>query len=264
MKYLKYNLLLILLSLSFLCFTLSRKKVVIYSIGDSTMAQYDQQEEDKYQGGKDYPLRGWMMMMPDFFNDNVVIHNAAVSGRSTKNFREEGYWKKVIDSVKPKDYVFIQFGHNDEKTDSVHHTDPKTTFRQNLINYIVEVKQKRAYPVLITSITRRKFDDKGILVDTHGEYVTVVRELAHDMKIPLIDLAKKTSGLIQSLGPEESKKLFLNVDSNKYTRLPNGKHDNTHLNVYGATRVSALAAQCIQELHLPLARYLIKSKLDNK
>ncbi|MDB5133381.1 MAG: lipolytic protein family [Mucilaginibacter sp.] len=264
MKYLKYNLLLILLSLSFLCFTFSRKKVVIYSIGDSTMAQYDQQEEDKYQGGKDYPLRGWMMMMPQFFNDDVIIHNAAVSGRSTKNFREEGYWKKVIDSVKPKDYVFIQFGHNDEKTDSIHHTDAKTTFRQNLINYIVEVKAKQAYPVLITSIARRKFDDRGILVDTHGEYVTVVRELAHDMKIPLIDLAKKTSELIQSLGPEESKKLFLNVDSNKYTRLPSGKHDNTHLNVYGATRVSALAAQSIQELHLPLARYLIKSKLDNK
>src|SRR5690606_34992080 len=122
-------------------------------------------------GGKNYPLRGWMMMMPQFLKDQVIVHNAAVSGRSSKNFRTEGHWKKVLDQIKPGDYVFIQFGHNDQKKDdTARYTIPETTFRQNLTRYINETKAKGAHPVLFTSIARRNFVN-GKLVDSHGDSV---------------------------------------------------------------------------------------------
>jgi len=197
-----------------------------------------------------------MMMMPQFFKSNVEIKDEAISGISSKSFRDEGAWKKVIDAVKPGDYVFIQFGHNDEKPDSANHTDARTSFRQNLLNYVNETKAKGANPVLFTSIARRKFDANGKLEDTHGDYVTVVRELAKEINVPLIDLNKKTGELVEHLGPEESKKLYLYIEPGAFTQLPEGKKDDTHLCVYGATKVAELAVQGIRKEHLGLAKYL--------
>ena len=145
----------LMITLSLLAFTHQKKKITVFSIGDSTMAWYDVEEWSIRNGGENYPLRGWMMMMPQFFNKHVEIKDEAISGISSKSFRDEGAWKKVIDAVKPGDYVFIQFGHNDEKPDSVNHTDARSTFRQNLLNYVAETKAKRAFPVLFT-IGKRK------------------------------------------------------------------------------------------------------------
>src|ERR1044072_6988713 len=192
MKQFSIKFLLVALTLVFLGFIPAQKKITIFSIGDSTMASYDVEEWSKRNGGKNYPLRGWMMPMPQFFNQNVTIKNAAISGISSKSFRDEGAWQKVIDEVEPGDYVFIQFGHNDEKPDSANHTDARTTFRQNLMNYIKETKAKGGYPVLFTSIVRRKFNANGKLEDTHGNYVVVVRELAKELNVPLVDINKKT------------------------------------------------------------------------
>lgn len=245
-----------MLSLASLSFISFHKKITIFSIGDSTMASYDIDDLSKKYGGKNYPLRGWMMMMPQFFNNHVKIENAAISGISSKSFRDEGAWKKVIDQVQPGDYLFIQFGHNDEHSDSVSHTEPRTSFRQNLINYITETKAKGAYPVLFTSIVRRNFDNNGHLEDTHGDYVTVVRELAKEQNVPLIDLNKKTGDLVQSLGPEDSKKLYLYFEPGAFGNIPEGKKDDTHLCVYGATKVAELAVQGMKELNLGLVKYL--------
>ena len=235
---------------------LKQDKISIFSIGDSTMAEYNIEKLSAQYEGENYPLRGWMMMIKQFFSDQVSINNAGVSGRSSKNFRSEGHWKKVIEKIKPGDYLFIQFGHNDAKTDTLRYTEPSTSFRQNLINYINEAKAKGAFPILFTSIPRRSFDKEGNLVDTHGDYVTVVRELAEEMHIPLVDLNKKMANLIQELGPEESKKLFLYLNPGQFKKIPEGKQDDTHLNVYGANQVAELAAQGLKELNLPLSRYL--------
>ena len=232
------------------------KKITIFSIGDSTMADYDINEWSKNNGGKNYPLRGWMMAMPQFVKKDVIIHNAAISGISSKSFRDEGAWQKVIDQVKPGDYVFIQFGHNDEKPDSASHTDARTSFRQNLINYVSETQSKGGNPVLFTSLVRRKFDANGKLVDTHGDYVTVVRELAAELKVPLIDLNKLMGDLVQQMGMEESKKLYLYIDSGLFTKLPEGKKDDTHLCEFGATKVAQLAVKEVKRLKLPLGSYL--------
>jgi len=234
------------------------KKITIFSIGDSTMADYDINEWSKNNGGKNYPLRGWMMAMPQFVKKDVIIHNAAISGISSKSFRDEGAWQKVIDQVKPGDYVFIQFGHNDEKPDSASHTDARTSFRHNLINYVSETQSKGGNPVLFTSLVRRKFDANGKLVDTHGDYVTVVRELAAELKVPLVDLNKLMGDLVQQMGMEESKKLYLYIEPGLFTKLPEGKKDDTHLCEFGATKVAQLAVKEVRRLKLPLGNYLKK------
>jgi len=234
------------------------EKITIFSIGDSTMADYDINEWSKNNGGKNYPLRGWMMAMPEFVKKDVIIHNAAISGISSKSFRDEGAWQKVIDQVKPGDYVFIQFGHNDEKPDSASHTDARTSFRHNLINYVSETQSKGGNPVLFTSLVRRKFDANGKLVDTHGDYVTVVRELAAELKVPLVDLNKLMGDLVQQMGMEESKKIYLYIEPGLFTKLPEGKKDDTHLCEFGATKVAQLAVKEVKRLKLPLGSYLKK------
>ncbi|MDB5121884.1 MAG: lipolytic protein family [Mucilaginibacter sp.] len=229
----------------------------VFSIGDSTMCNYDIAQLSKDNGGRNYPLRGWMMMMPKFFDKHVLVHNDAVNGKSSKNFRTEGYWKKVIDSVSAGDYVFIQFGPNDMSKDTNRHSDPRTTFRQNLINYITEVQAKGAYPVLFTSVTKRHFDAKGNLKETFGDYVQVPREIAHERNIPLVDLNKLTRELVQRLGPKKSKKLYLFIKPGKFTQLPNGLQDSTHLCAYGAKQFAKLAADDLKQTKLlPLADYI--------
>lgn len=230
------------LFLLFLCWK-NDHKLTIYSIGDSTMCNMPTTDN--------FPGRGWMQMIAPFFDSQTTINNMAASGRSSKSFRGEGKWAKVIAKVQPGDYVFIQFGHNDEKPDTLRHTDAETTFRQNIINYVNEVKAKNAHPVLFTSITRRRFDKSGKLIDTHGKYVSVIRELAPELNVPLVDLNKKTTEMVQELGPEESKKLYINVGPGVTPKLPKGRNDDTHLCIYGATKVAGLAAQELKALNLP-------------
>ena len=244
--------------LIFLYSFIEANKVTIYSIGDSTMCDYDQLYLNGF-GGDNYPIRGWMQMMPQFFNEEVVIKNMARSGRSSQSFREEGYWQKTIEQVKPGDYVFIMFGPNDEKDDSLRHTDPHSTYRQNLINYISETKAKKGIPVLFTSITRRKFDKSGTLLpNTFESYVEEVRRVAKEMKVPLIDLNRKSRELVQQLGPEASKQLYVYIEPGKFTKLPKGKKDDTHLSAEGATAIAQLAGEGLREIKSPLAQYLVK------
>ncbi|WP_235012665.1 rhamnogalacturonan acetylesterase [Pedobacter africanus] len=239
----------------FIGFKSGQKKITVYSIGDSTMCDFAPAYLSQF-GGENYPIRGWMQMMPLFFKDNVVVQNAARSGRSSKSFRTEGHWKPVLEKLKAGDYVFIMFGANDQKADTARHTDPATTYRQNLLNYIEETKAKGAYPILFTSLVRRHFGKDGKLTDTYGEYVTAVQQLGAATGVPVIDLNKKSADLVTSYGPEESKKLFLYIEPGKFSKLPQGKKDDSHLCVFGATEIARLAAQGLKEIKSPLAAYL--------
>jgi lysophospholipase L1-like esterase len=225
-------------------------KHTIYTIGDSTMANKELQGNN--------PERGWGQVLSQFFVENLIIDNRALNGRSSKSFIDEGLWKGVLDNLKPGDYVFIQFGHNDSKPDSAKHTEPHTSYKANLIRYIKETLSKGAHPVLFTSIVRRKFDNTGKLEDTHGDYLLVVRELAKEMNIPLIDLEQKTRKLIEKLGPEESKKYYMWIQPGISEKFPKGSQDDTHLNEKGATEVVQLVLEGIKELHLELESYIKK------
>lgn len=235
------------------------RKLHIFMIGDSTMANKD------IRDGK--VERGWGMMLRNFFSDDVVVDNHALNGRSSKSFITEGHWKKVISQVRPGDYVFIQFGHNDEKKDTARHTDPGSTFDDNLRMFVKDTRLRGGIPVLFNSVVRRNFansqtavedDDKrdnsskqlvegDTLVDTHGDYLLSPLNVAKEMGVPFIDANKITRDLEQGLGPEGSKKLHVWYKPGEIKSLPEGRQDNTHYNICGAYTVAGLLADAIAE-----------------
>jgi len=221
----------------------------VYMIGDSTMADKPNPETN--------PERGWGQLLPQFFDDQVAVHNFAVNGRSTKSFIDEGKWGAVLGKLKAGDYVFIQFGHNDEKAeDTTRYTDPRTSFRRNLERFVTEARAKGATPVLFTPIVRRKWNAQGNLEDTHGAYPSAVREVAKNLRVPLIDLQPLTENLVRGTGPEGSKRLYVWVAAGESKMYPEGRQDDTHLSVLGATSVARLAAFSLRETSLPLAQHV--------
>ena len=203
------------------------------------------------------PERGWGMALPLFFSDNVVIENHARNGRSTKSFLAEGRWASVYDKLKPGDYVFIQFGHNDEKkADTSRFTDPRTEYRTNLLRFVTEARSKGAIPVLMAPVARRHFNKDGEPELTHGDYPAVVRELAAEQNVPLIDAEKSSTQLLAKYGVEGSKKLYDWAGPDLFSAAPGGKKDDTHFNSFGAIKIAQLVVADIKELNLPLAKFL--------
>lgn len=243
----KQLLLLLLLTPCTFGFQLQNRPVHLFMVGDSTMADKDPKAE---------PERGWGQALQALFDDTVKVSNHAVNGRSSKNFISEGRWQIVLDNLQPGDYVIIQFGHNDQKTDEARHTDPQTTFKINFEKYVTDTRAKGAFPILCTSIVRRKFDEARMLVATHGEYPDAVRQVATEFKVPLLDLQLRTKNLISELGPEKSKSLFLYAPPGAYANRPNGVQDDTHLNPEGAGAVARMAVEEMKALKLPLADHL--------
>jgi lysophospholipase L1-like esterase len=224
-----------------------QKPIDVYMVGDSTMSN---------KKAEVYPETGWGQVFDQFFNEQVTIHNHAVNGRSTKSFITEGRWQLVLDSLKAGDYVFIQFGHNDQKDkDSTRYTEPYGTYSQNLEKYVRESREKEATPILLTSIVRRKFDESGKLIDTHGEYPEAVRQIAERLEVPLIDLQQITAAMVQQLGDEPSKELYLWTEPTDH--YPEGRQDDTHLRVAGALTVAELVAAELTEFPLDLAEYIV-------
>ncbi len=239
-----------------LAFQLPQPVVRVFMIGDSTMA-------DKPLAGN--PERGWGQLLPQFFSNEVIIRNYAVNGRSTKSFLKEGRWDSVLKYLQKDDWVFIQFGHNDQKIeDTNRYAAPQTTYRDNLTRFVKEARAKGANPVLFTPVMRRKFDGKGQFVDQHGQYPDVVRAVAKEMNVPLIDLHQSSQALIESQGVEGSKKLFLWKDPKHFAAAPEGKRDDTHFSEYGAAQVASLVCAEIKSKNIGLARHLKPSAHPEK
>tara|TARA_R110002050_G_scaffold286121_2_gene436300 strand:+ start:33668 stop:34405 length:738 start_codon:yes stop_codon:yes gene_type:complete len=227
----------------------SQKKTTLYLIGDSTMADKKDPNEN--------PEKGWGQVLPAFLNEHIIVKNRAVNGRSSKSFRTEGRWQKILDSLRSKDFVFIQFGHNDQKAkDSTRYTNPYTQYRYNLERYVKETREKGATPILFSSITRRNFNEHGVLVDTHGAYPLVARLVADDLKVAFIDLQVLTEQLEIAYGVEGSKKLHLHLEPGENAYKPDGVVDNTHLSLTGANLVANLALQEIKKQHLKFKKYM--------
>lgn len=233
----------------------------VFMIGDSTMANKDT------TGGKQE--RGWGMVLQQYFDNHVVVDNHAVNGRSSKSFIGEGRWDKVLAKIKPGDYVFIQFGHNDEKPQPERHTDPGSTFDDNLRKFVNETRSKGGIPVLFNAVVRRNFalkvqkndDDEKLrnldaksgnnvlegdtLYDTHGDYRFSPANVAKEMGVVFIDANAITHELEQGLGREASKKLHMIFAPGEHPSLPNGRWDNTHYNIYGANQVAVLLIKAV-------------------
>lgn len=235
----------------------------IFVIGDSTAANKD------ISGGKQE--RGWAMALQSYFDDNIRVDNHALNGRSSLSFFREGRWQKVLEKIRPGDYVIIQFGHNDEKAGEKRHTDPGSTFDYMLARYVRETREHGGTPVLMSCVVRRNFaqkpakndDDEALrnttfkdapkvvegdsLVDTHGLYRIAPRDVAERMNVHFVDANKITHELEQSMGVEGSKKLHMWFLPGQEPSEPKGKQDNTHYSIYGAHRVARLLADALCE-----------------
>jgi lysophospholipase L1-like esterase len=225
--------------------------VVVYLAGDSTMAA---KSADKR------PETGWGEYLQSRFDESrVVVENHAQNGRSTKSFIDEGRWQAIVDKLKKGDYVFIEFGHNDQKKeDPKRFADANTDYRANLARFVRDVRAKKAFPVLLTPVVRRRFNEQGEFYDTHGAYPDAVRAVAAELKTPLIDLHRRSEALVKSLGIEASKKLFLILREREHPNYPKGSDDNTHFSAFGAEQMARAAAEGLRETKIELAKHLIK------
>jgi pectinesterase len=229
---------------------IAKDPVTVYLAGDSTCAI---KQPDKR------PETGWGEMLPQYFDSKKVkIDNRALNGRSTKSFIAEGEWKKIIDALKPGDYVFIQFGHNDESKDKGERYSTPEEFKKNLVKFITEVRAKKGFPVLMTPVMRRRFNEKGEFYDTHGEYPDLTRAVAAEYKVPLIDMHRKSEAVIKRYGEEGSKKLFMILKEGESPNYPKGLDDNTHFQPLGAEEMAKCAAEGIRETKLKLRKFLKK------
>ena len=267
----RINLVLLAFALLLFLAAMPDKTTTIFIIGDSTAANKN------ISGGKQE--RGWGMALQSYFDDNIIVDNRALNGRSSLSFINEGHWNKVLESMKPGDYVIIQFGHNDEKDQATRHTDPGSTFDYNLAKYVRETREHGGIPVLMNCVVRRNFfvqapeiaDDEllrtstfkdGIkmvegdsLIDTHGLYRVAPRDVAQRMNCHFVDANQITHDLEQGLGTEASKKLHMWFLPDTEPSEPKGKQDNTHYNIYGAHTVARLLADALCEEIPVLKKY---------
>jgi lysophospholipase L1-like esterase len=224
------------------------RPMTIFLAGDSTCA--DKLPEKR-------PETGWGEMFGKHFKDGKVrIENRAMNGRSTKTFISEGRWQKILDDMQKGDWVFVQFGHNDSSKEKGERYAPPEMYRANLIKFIDEIKAKKGNIVLLTPVVRRRFDKDGKFYDSHGEYPDIVRSVAKDKMVPLIDMQKKTEALVVRYGVEGSRILFLQLKPDENPNYPKGVDDNTHFNPKGADEAAALVVEGVREEKLKLRKLL--------
>lgn len=219
----------------------------LFIAGDSTATD---------QSSGKYPFAGWGQMVSHALNSGMAVANHARSGRSSKSFIDEGRLNQIGRKLRPSDYLFVQFAHNDEKAGSGG-TEPFSTYKQYLRQYIDEARRRSAYPVLVTPVHRRFFDESGRITNTHGDYIAAMRQLANEEAVPCLDLADKSKRYFEQLGEQNTKAIFMWTEPGEYPALPEGTRDNTHFSQRGGIEIARLVAECIRESAIePLKSYL--------
>ena len=246
----------ILAAIAALLLCLSASAQTIHLMGDSTCA-----DKDLSNGNLE---RGWGMQFANFLDDSIKVINFAVNGRSTKSFITLGHWDKVKAAIKPGDYVFIQFGHNDEKeTDPVRYAPAWGLYQDNLRMYCRTVREMGATPVLLTPLLRRLFVDGEPDMTNHGDYPAAMRQVAAEMGVELLDITEISAEWLRSLVDEASRPYFMWIPKGVYAFCPEGKEDNTHTKANGARAVAGLVCDAIRQSSLDeLKRHLLASPPD--
>jgi len=238
-----------------------------FIVGDSTACIYG--NDDDYA----LPRAGWGMYLEDYLNDNIEIVNLALAGRSSKSFTKEDNYQTLLNEMEEGDFLIIQFGHNDEKNTKEEdilnrYTDPKGdkdtegSFRNSLYeNYIKPAQEKGVYPVLLSPVSRRKFDDNKMIVDTHGDYDDAVVKLALELNIPFVDMTTITAEYYNNLGFKDSKALHALYNDRNKGELG---YDNTHFNHYGARVIAGIFAKALENTDYELKKYVNDSYFTSK
>lgn len=209
----------------------------VFLAGDSTMAKKLPEKR---------PETGWGEMLQAWFPDReVLVVNHAMNGRSTRSFIAEGRWDALLSAVSPGDWVFIQFGHNDQAKSKPDRYTPPEVFKANLERFVADVRGREATPVLLTPVVRRRFDENGAFYDSHGAYPGLVRDVAGATGADLIDLHGDSMAFLEEYGAERSKDLFLWLEPGESSNYPDGLEDNTHFSPKGARVVASLVMRGI-------------------
>ncbi|HEY1140524.1 MAG TPA: rhamnogalacturonan acetylesterase [Lysobacter sp.] len=236
------------LSLALITSAHAASPVTIHLAGDSTMSI--KRDEKR-------PETGWSEFLAQQFSPGaIVVDNRAMNGRSTRTFIEEGRWQALIDATKPGDVVLIQFGHNDQSVEKPDRYTPPMDYARNLQRFVADVRAKAATPVLLTPLARRRFDEEGRVVASHGEYPDLVRVLAAREHVALIDMERRGTAVLQEAGVENSKALFLWLAPGEHMNYPQGVQDNTHFSPKGAQRMAREFAAALRESDVALSQRL--------
>ena len=227
------------------------KQKKIWLCGDSTIA---------IKQTSAYPETGWGMPFAYLWDSTIQVNNLAKNGRSTKTFINEGLWQQVLDGAGEGDFVLIQFGHNDESEEKKdRYTNPED-FKANLNKFIKEARALKATPILLTPVSRRKFDEAGIAKETHQVYSRLVKDVAVAENVLFIDLDSKSRALYQDFGKDNSTILFLHLKAGEHPNYPDGKIDNTHFSELGARLIAQLVLKEIRALNTSLNEHVIVPK----
>lgn len=251
MKFQKSGLLLISALFLAVILALTPRPTHIFMAGDSTMANkpYFRNVTDSLTGEpiQEQNLeRGWGQFLGKYLNENIIVRNMAKNGASTKSFRAQGLWDKLLSEMQKGDFVIIQFGHNDSSLTKSSRTTA-AEYKANIERFVDEVRAKGGKPILCTSVARRKFVDAK-LVDTHGAYPEIVREIAKVKQVPMLDLQKSTSAWLAAEGEQKSNAFFHKLAKGVSRSYPYGLDDNTHFNEAGASKVAELFVEGISEI----------------
>lgn len=225
---------------------MTQQERVVFIAGDSTAAAKSPEKR---------PESGWGEHLAQHLRPGIRVLNYAVNGRSTKSFLAEGRLAEIERQLKPGDYLFIQFGHNDQKQeDPERYTDPEKLYQENLALFVKTARGRGAHPLIFSSVSRRAFVKGQIVSDNLGDYPQAARMVAERLQVPFVDLFQSTSALLDELGEEASRGLFLQLKPGESENYPDGVEDNTHFNEYGALCVARLAAAELRKLSLPIVK----------
>ncbi|MFV0606625.1 MAG: rhamnogalacturonan acetylesterase [Niabella sp.] len=223
----------------------AKDATTIFLAGNSTVV--DQANE---------PWAAWGQMIPAFLKGNIAVANYAESGETLRAFKGERRLEKIWSMAKPGDYLFIEFAHNDQKTGS-NHLDPFTTYQQTLKEWIDEARKRKITPVLVTSMHRRRFDDKGKIVNTLDAYPAAVRKLGKKEKVTVLDLNAMSKKMYEAWGEEKSIKAFVHFPANTFPNQTKALEDNTHFSTFGAYELAKCITLAIKKSKLPLKKFII-------
>lgn len=220
-------------------------QITVYLAGNSTVVDQD-----------DEPWASWGQMITRFFKPGVAIADHAESGLSLGSFLGSHRLDKVLSVIKPGDYLFIEFGHNDQKEKGPN-DGAYGSYTERFKLFINKVREKQAIPVIVTSTARRSFDDNGKSVNTLGDYPAAARKVAAEERMALIDLNEMSTRFYDAMGVEPSKKAFVHYPANTFPGQTQALADNTHFNPYGAYELAKCVLEGIKANHLNIAKYII-------
>jgi lysophospholipase L1-like esterase len=216
----------------------------MFLAGNSTVVDQD-----------DDPWASWGQMIPRFLKPGIAVSNQAESGLSLGSFLSGNRLKKVLNMMKPGDYLFIEFGHNDQKEKGADDGAFKS-YSERMKLFVNEFRNKGGFPVIVSPANRRSFSEDGTITNSLGDYPEAAGKVAKELNVPFIDLNAMTKILYESMGVENSKKLFVIYPANTYPGQSEALNDNTHFNSYGAYELAKCIIEGIRVNNLGISKFL--------